>query len=318
MILDLLMDSTGLGRIDLAKLIHSAPVRYKVFRIPKRSGGEREIAQPSRPIKSIQRAIVSGYLSNLPVHEAAAAYRTGRSILDNARKHKDARFVLKLDFVNFFNSLKVSDWDAYVRRNLKELSSEDRYILRQLIFFGAGSAQPRFLSVGAPSSPIVSNILMHAFDEELNSRSKRFGINYTRYADDITLSAASIGPLLEIENSIPRILAKSKSPSLKLKREKRGLYSRAGRRMVTGLVITPTGAVSLGRDRKREISVMVDHVKKGVNRSDEHILQTKGYLGFAISCEPEFVGRLRRKYGDDVIDLILRFKVTAHKVTRRT
>lgn len=310
MILELLMDMTGLGRTDLGKLIVTAPVRYKVFRIAKRSGGDREIAQPSRPIKSAQRAIVSSFLADLPVHDAAAAYRTGRSILDNARKHKDANFVLKLDFVNFFNSLKVSDWDSYVRRNLKSLSADDRYILRQLLFFGAGSAHPKFLSVGAPSSPIISNILMYSFDERMTGYCTRAGINYTRYADDITLSAASIGPLLALEGFIPRILTQTRSPNLILKPEKRGLYSRAGRRMVTGLVITPAGSVSLGRERKREISSMVDRVKRGIDRSEEHLLQTKGFLGFAISCEPEFVGRLRLKYGSEVIEFVLKFQQT--------
>lgn len=94
MILDILMDSTGLGRTDLVKLIHTAPVRYKVFRIPKRTGGEREIAQPSKPVKALQRAIMTEYLSTLPVHEAAAAYRQGRSILDNAKQHLRAQRTL--------------------------------------------------------------------------------------------------------------------------------------------------------------------------------------------------------------------------------
>ncbi|MFL6728531.1 MAG: reverse transcriptase domain-containing protein [Sphingomicrobium sp.] len=179
--------------------------------------------------------------------------------------------------------------------------------MRQVLFFGAGSVKPRYLSVGAPSSPAISNILMYDFDRELSARCAGAGVNFSRYADDITLSAKAIGPLLELENSIPRILTKTKSPRLELKREKRGLYSRAGRRMVTGLVLTPTGEVSLGRERKREISAMIDHVRKGKSTADDHMLRTKGYLGFAISCEPELMDRLRVKYGDGVIDEILKF-----------
>lgn len=307
MILEKLMDGTGLGRAELLKIIHTAPARYKVYAIPKRSGGERQIAQPSRPLKILQRIIVDSLLNELPIHDAASAYRVGRSIRDNAEAHCASNFVLKLDFVNFFNSLLVGDWDAYVRRNLTKVSAEDRYILRQLLFFGAGSINPRYLSIGAPSSPIVSNILMYQFDLEMSARCGKAGVNFTRYADDITLSATAIGPLLELENGIPRVLAKTKSPRLELKREKRGLYSRAGRRMVTGLVLTPDGNVSLGRERKREISAMVDHVRKDINVRPAHILKTKGYLGFAISCEPAFLDRLRAKYGDALIDRILKY-----------
>jgi hypothetical protein len=148
---------------------------------------------------------------------------------------------------------------------------------------------------------------MFRFDDELSARCGRAGVNFSRYADDITLSAAEIGPLLELENGIPRVLAKTRSPRLELKPEKRGLYSRAGRRMVTGLVLTPDGHISIGRQRKREISAMIDHVRKSINTSDEHMLETKGYLGFAISCEPDFVNRLRTKYGDELINQILTF-----------
>jgi RNA-directed DNA polymerase len=306
-ILELLIDSTGLGRDALLRIVQSAPVRYKVYPIPKRTGGERIIAQPSRPLKALQRAVADEILSELPIHEAAAAYRTGLGIVDNARRHRTSSFILKLDFVNFFNSLLVADWDAFVRKKLKELSTEDKYILRQLLFYGAGENRPRLLSVGAPSSPTVSNLLMYEFDDRVSLHCQRLGVTYTRYADDITLSAPSIGPLLEMENALGRFLGRLRSPKLVLKREKRGLYSRAGRRMVTGLVLTPTGQVSLGRDRKREISAMIDHVRRGVDESQEHILKTKGYLGFAISCEPTFVDRLRTKYGSDVIDRILKY-----------
>ena len=49
---------TGLSQIDLRKLIETAPRRYKVFEIPKRSGGMRTIAQPSREIKLLQRVLI--------------------------------------------------------------------------------------------------------------------------------------------------------------------------------------------------------------------------------------------------------------------
>ena len=310
MMLELLMDQTGLGRADLSKIIHSAPARYKVYPIPKRTGGDRQIAQPSRPLKALQRAVACEFLANLPVHDSASAYRSGKSILDNALVHRTSAFLLKLDFVNFFNSILVKDWDAYVRRNLKALSAEDRYILRQVLFFGAGKNRPAFLAIGAPSSPMVSNIMLYDFDCRIAEFCRTKSVSYSRYADDITLSGQNLAQLLEVENFITRLLAKTTSPKLDLKREKRGLYSRAGKRMVTGLVVTPDRKISLGRERKREISAMVDHIRKGTNTDDQHMLRTKGFLGFAISCEPSFVTRLRLKYGDEVIERVLKFAVT--------
>src|SRR5258708_32226067 len=97
----------GLGSNDLLRIIATAPARYKVFQIPKRRGGMRTIAQPSRELKAIQRFILDKILSKLPVHPAAAAYVTGRNIAENAIAHVKSRVVLKLDFSDFFPSITV-------------------------------------------------------------------------------------------------------------------------------------------------------------------------------------------------------------------
>ena len=55
---------------DLLQIISTAPARYKHYTIPKRRGGVRVIAQPSREVKAIQRYILAAKLSTLPVHAA--------------------------------------------------------------------------------------------------------------------------------------------------------------------------------------------------------------------------------------------------------
>lgn len=306
MILENLMDATGLGQQDLYKIVRSAPLRYKVFKIPKRSGGEREIAQPSRPLKALQRILIASYIGALPIHESALAYRQGIGLRANALRHTDSEFILKLDFKNFFNSLTVMDWNKYVRRSNLELDSDDKAILRYLMFYGGGESAPKYLSVGAPSSPMLSNVLMYDFDVRVSAAAQQRNVTYTRYADDLTFSANRINDLLGIERDVTRIVAAIKSPNLTLNDAKRGLYSRAGKRLVTGLIVTPGGDVSIGRDRKRLISSMVDRIRQSLDLTNEHIAQTKGYIAFAIGCEPDFVLRLRRKYGDALIDRILR------------
>jgi hypothetical protein len=78
--------------------------------------------------------------------------------------------------------------------------------------------------------------------------------------------------------------------------EKRGLFTTAGRRMVTGLVLTPDGKVSLGRDRKRKISAALHHISIGRNVSLEHRELTRGWLAYANSVEPCFVAAMSAKY----------------------
>ena len=76
--------------------------------------------------------------------------------------------------------------------------------------------------------------------------------------------------------------------------------------MVTGLKITPVGVISIGRDRKRLISVMLHKVILGED-DVKHLNYLKGMLGFSLANEPEFVSRLRVKYGNDVVNRVLRF-----------
>jgi hypothetical protein len=94
---------------DLLRIISTAPARYKHYTIPKRRGGVRIIAQPSREVKAIQRYTLDNKLSTLPVHPAATGYIKGQNIFLNAEHHKDSRVILKLDFIDFFPSIKVRE-----------------------------------------------------------------------------------------------------------------------------------------------------------------------------------------------------------------
>ena len=72
-------------------LIRSAPYRYKVYQIPKRSGtGLRTIAQPAKEVKKLQYWVIKNIYPSLPVHPSATAYITGKNILNNSEVHSDS------------------------------------------------------------------------------------------------------------------------------------------------------------------------------------------------------------------------------------
>src|SRR5690554_1953604 len=101
---------TGLSEVVVQRSIQSAPHRNKHYKISKRSGGKRLISQPAIEVKLLQRAFADVYLSKLPVHPAAMAYRTGLSILDNAKVHAGSGSILKMDFRDFFPSIRKASW----------------------------------------------------------------------------------------------------------------------------------------------------------------------------------------------------------------
>ena len=109
-ILTQMLAELPIGSRELLPLIATAPERYKVYKIPKRTPGEfRTIAHPARELKFVQRWLIKRVLCTLPVHSAAMAYRKDTSILDNAVQHAKHRYLLKMDIQDFFPSIKPSD-----------------------------------------------------------------------------------------------------------------------------------------------------------------------------------------------------------------
>jgi hypothetical protein len=262
-LLDELEDRFGLASSDLKRIIASAPARYKVYQIPKRRGGVRTIAQPSRDLKAMQRFVMDTKFAPLPVHQAARGYVSGASILNNAEPHRHNQVILKLDFKDFFPSILVRDWLHFLKsKEVCEPLRPDSALYSHILFWGKSrrSKTPTCLSIGAPSSPMLSNILLHDLDVKFALAASELTLAYTRYADDITVSGAALENIRKFEIAARRIVKATKSPKLGFNDEKCGIYLRGQRRMVTGLVITPTEDISIGRERKRLISAMLHHV----------------------------------------------------------
>lgn len=287
--------SRDLGMLPshLDQLIQTAPLRYKMFEIPKKSGGMREVAQPAREVKAVQRWLVSMLSGVLPVHPCATAYRLGSSIKENAEAHRSSRYMVKLDFSNFFPSITKTDIELHLAKFCGDTSTEEaRALIAQACSWARKRRGPLRLCIGAPSSPLLSNSIMFDFDEGLERQCKERGVSYTRYADDITLSSRERGKVEECEAAVVDLLAGLTYPRISLNEKKTVRASRADKRVVTGLVLTPEKSISIGRDRKRLIRAMYHH---SLTRqiSEEKLQELNGFLAFAEHIEPGFVARLK-------------------------
>lgn len=293
---------TGIDPSDVQAITRTAPERYKVFRIKKRTKGWRIIAQPAYELKVIQRALNEILLDNLPVHHCAVAYRRKLSIRDNALQHQGHTPILKMDFKDFFPSIMADDWEKYCNEN-EILDDADIAFTKQIFFMRPKQGRILRLSIGAPSSPSLSNILMCKFDEAVFLEAERRGITYTRYADDLTFSGQRIGMLKDMEQIVRRVARQQPYPRLRENKEKTNYITTAYRRTVTGLVLANDGQIGLGRKRRREISKAVFHVKKG-QRDKDALAELCGTLAFVNVVEPAFLETLRKRYGAKFISRI--------------
>lgn len=302
-----LAKQTGMLENDIERIIRTAPVRYKRYQIPKRNGQQRQISQPARELKALQRAVLEIYLGDLPIHSAATAYRKGFSIKDNALPHAMNGPILKLDFENFFPSIRAQDWRLYCERNQLFDSPEEIYQSSLIFFQKIPKVTDLRLAIGAPSSPMLSNLLMFEFDSLISRKIVNENVVYTRYADDVTFSAPRTGYLVNVEQTVKRVLKGLHSPSLKLNDTKKVVATKKYRRSVTGLILTNDGNVSIGRDQKRKIRASIHHfqLKK---LSDEETQKLAGLLAYVNAVERKFLDKMIATYGKATIDALRKFQ----------
>lgn len=291
-----IIENTPFSEGELALLILTAPTRYKEHWIEKRHGrGKRLISQPTAELKLVQRWLVASELSSLPIDSHAIAYQNGRSIKDHVQPHVRSHFLLKLDFKDFFPSLT----DSALKRRLTLdacYSDLDLFILTKLLFKKSRIEDAYRLSIGAPSSPFISNYLLLEFDQRLSTYCKSNSLQYTRYADDIAISSNKAGVLDAAKSFIESLLGDLYYLRLVLNEEKTVNVSKKYRRELVGLVISNQGKVSLGREEQRRLRAAIHALSLGKLSTNE-TTKLRGQLAFSLSVDREFVVSLCAKYG---------------------
>ncbi|EHP41252.1 RNA-directed DNA polymerase [Cupriavidus basilensis OR16] len=300
---DRLLRALPFSRQELELLISTAPFRYKEYKIPKRKEGAfRLIAQPTPEVKLVQRWLVKNELSTLPIHSAAKAYKADTGLIENVIPHKNHRFLLKLDFENFFPSITASDFHQFMEDN--GFSNTDIPTLINLLFKRDHATKSLRLAIGAPSSPTISNILLYPLDRALDNHCSDLAVSYTRYADDLSFSTNLPGILKDIEQSVPALIKASCSLNLRINKNKTTHTSKKRGRRVTGLVITSENEISVGRFRKRLLRAQIHHFGAG-KLPPEETEALRGYLSFLNSVEPDQIDRLRIFYGKELMSRLM-------------
>lgn len=297
-IIDRVSKYMGISLEEVRRISENSPVRYKRYRIDKNSGGTRTIYQPPAETKGLQYALMSLILENLPIHDIATAYRYGEESPQRrtAEAHAQYEYSVRLDYQRFFYSIKPSDLFNIIEPDLTD--SEHRFLKGGLFVYD----NEWWLAIGAPSSPMISNAVSYGVDDCLQELAYILdnGSTITRYADDIVFSTNKDGVCFDFHDEVRQILSEISSPDLRLNDSKTSFMSRGNRRVIAGLVITPDGDVSIGRDKKRRLRSMIDHFRKQ-DLSEEQESKLQGYLAWVLDVEPSLYNRLAMHYGADVM-----------------
>lgn len=306
---------------QVEKVVRTAPFRYKHYTIAKRSGGRRDIHHPSPVLKSLQRWITREPISGLPVHEAVFSYRVGRNIAMNALAHVESNYFSRFDFASFFPSITAGVLKNFmavsVQRGYLNLDDDVIAAIARAACRATDSPDTDVLSVGAPSSPFLSNALLYDFDKAVFERAAAAGVVYTRYADDVFLSAREKSALVAFEGDFRRSVVEF-LPFLRLNEQKHQHFSRRRRVTITGVNVTSDRRISVGRATKRSIKTRLHLALSGCLDPSE-FSSLKGSIAYVMSVEPWFFGSLQRKFGLERVNSFMEFSVAtdAKQMNRR-
>jgi retron-type reverse transcriptase len=258
----------GIPIKTLFSVSNSLSSHYKRVKIPKKNGSFRELSVPDAILKKIQTAIARKILAYEPISQYAQAYKTGASVQRNASHHVGKKKILKLDIKHFFDSILYST--VKDKCFPAERFSEPIRILLSMLCYNRES-----LPQGAPSSPIITNIIMRDFDEKVGKFCDERSISYTRYCDDMTFSGDfDEKPIIEF------VKAELFQYGYLLNSKKTTVVSSSGRQIVTGVVVNEK--MTVPAEYKSKIRQEVYFCKKfGVENHLCHINYTgdkKAYL----------------------------------------
>ncbi|MEL0648617.1 retron St85 family RNA-directed DNA polymerase [Pseudoalteromonas agarivorans] len=304
-IVKLLSEKSNLTESQISRILVNGSRKYKVYLIPKRSHGNRVIAHPAKQLKLLQKDFLK--IVDFPYHECSMAYEKGTGIKKNAFAHSNNEFLLKMDLAEFFNSITPNIfWSTFSKHFNITPNRLDYYFVNNLIFW-LKEGNKEVLSVGAPSSPKISNFCMYQFDEIVFQYCNESFITYTRYADDMTFSTNVREILFTIPSFVESLLFQLYGTAIAINYSKTVFSSKAHNRHVTGVTISNEGALSLGRKRKRYIKHLTHQFVTGVI-DKENIAHLRGLLAFSNDIEPSFLSALDRKYGSGITTKIMEIK----------
>lgn len=214
---------------------------YSTFEIPKKSGGTREICAPSGDLKSIQRKLADAlwayqvciWAEQKNCHNNIShAFEKEKSIITNAKIHRNKRFVLNLDLENFFDTFHFGRVQGFFEKNRDfQLPHTVAVVIAQIACYNGRLPQ------GAPSSPIVSNLICRILDIRLVKLAKKYKLDYTRYADDLTFSTNDRAFWDKQKDFMLKIVGEIEKAGFSINLKKTRLQIADSQQKVTGLVV---------------------------------------------------------------------------------
>lgn len=249
---------------------------YTSFEIKKKSGGIRQIHAPKDGLKNIQRKITNAlwnYEKALRINKGiksniSHAFEKSKSIFTNAKIHRNKKIVLNIDLKDFFHSIHFGRVQGFFMKNKDyNMPYEVAVIIAQLCCYKGKLPQ------GAPTSPIISNLICKILDIRLLKLAHEYKLDYTRYADDLTFSTNCKTFLNQQNDFLEKITKEIESAGFFINEKKTRIQFKNNKQVVTGLVVNKK--INIDRNYYKETRAMAQSL---YTKGDFFINGEKGTL----------------------------------------
>lgn len=256
---------------------------YNTLEIPKKNGDTRTICVPNKNLKKVQKKLynkLSTYYDEIKTQnnftsKISHGFEKNRSIVTNAEVHKNKRYIVNLDLLVFFPSINFGRVRSYfIKNNYFEINDDIATILAQLTCYKGTLPQ------GASTSPLIANMICNIMDIRILKIAKKYRLDYTRYADDLTFSTNNKYFLNDYDKFLEDIKNIIHRSGFELNSKKTRLLFSNSRQEVTGLVVN------------KKISVPKEYYKN--TRAMAHSLYKNGY--FLIDDEVGTIEQLEGRF----------------------
>lgn len=270
---------------------------YNEYKIRKKAGGDRPIEAPDYLLKDIQRWIYINILcKDTSINDCVHGFIPKsmnkdkvRGVLTNAAPHAGHDWLINIDLKNFFHTVKLNKVKDY----FSSLGYENEVVKTLTALCTYKSRLPQ----GAPTSPMLSNIIASTMDVMMLKYCNKRGIVYTRYADDLTFSANSDVEVPPIEDIYKIVYLNG----FKVNRMKTKVRYKGCRQEVTGLTVT--NGVHVSQRFKKEILRELHFCKKfGVYEHYKHLNTTKGLYKEWLRGKIMFVRQIDPACGNKMLE----------------
>lgn len=258
---------------------------YETFEVPKRNGGVRIINASNGDLKTLQKNIANILYEHQRIYnkdhmiksKISHGFEKNKGIITNAEIHRNKFFVINMDIKDFFESFHFGRVKGFFNKNKAfKMSNEVAIIISQITCLNGKLPQ------GAPTSPIITNLICNILDMRILSVCRKYKLDYSRYADDLTFSTNNKGFIKNKDDFYDNINKEIENFGLLINKKKTRIEYSDSRQVVTGLTVNKK--INVKREYYKNARAMADNLYKTgkftIGKEAGDVRQLEGIFSF--------------------------------------